>query len=191
MEGEGMRKRLLRLPSPAMVVALVALFVALTGSAAAVTVSYALNSDKVDGKHAVGAGATLNRAAGKLVATRSTGANKGKFASKFIPRDARWALVDQAGASIVAQSGGISITSHPFTGEYILEFGTSLIGKGIFVTPSGRDNTLPGGFWAAPCGATAQSYPNCSGQPTSRLHVLTEDTSGVAANQSFYVIVVN
>jgi hypothetical protein len=69
-----------------MVVALVALFVALTGSAAAVTVSYALNSDKVDGKHAVGAGATLNKAAGKLVATKGTAPNKGKIPAKFIAK---------------------------------------------------------------------------------------------------------
>jgi hypothetical protein len=62
-------QKILKIPSPAMVVALIALFVALTGSAAAVTVAYAQNADKVDGKHAVGYGASLNARKGKLVAT--------------------------------------------------------------------------------------------------------------------------
>ena len=53
-------QKILKIPSPAMVVALIALFVALTGSAAAVTVAFAQNSDKVDGKHAVGYGASLS-----------------------------------------------------------------------------------------------------------------------------------
>jgi hypothetical protein len=55
-----------------MAVALLALFVALSGTAAAVTVDFARNSDKVDGKHAVGYDASLNARKGKLVATNST-----------------------------------------------------------------------------------------------------------------------
>jgi hypothetical protein len=186
-----MRRRFFRLPSPAMVVALVALFVALTGSAAAVTVSYALNSDKVDGKHAVGAGATRTKAAGKLVATKRTGAQKGQFAKKFIPRTARWALLDDGGTTIVAQSGGISIVSHPFTGEYQLEFGTAVTGKAIFVTPSLRDNDFVGGAEAAPCGNTSQSYINCIGSPTSQVHVSIADEIGSLADRSFYIVVMD
>jgi hypothetical protein len=44
--------RRLKLPSPSMAVAVIALFVALTSTAAAVTVAYAQNADKVDGRHA-------------------------------------------------------------------------------------------------------------------------------------------
>jgi hypothetical protein len=40
----------------------------------------------VDGKSAVGPGATLNRAAGKLVATKARGTDRGKFVKKFIPK---------------------------------------------------------------------------------------------------------
>jgi len=65
-------RKFLKMPSPAMAVALIALFVGLSGSAAAVTVAYAMNSDKVDGKHAVGYGASLSARKGKLVATSST-----------------------------------------------------------------------------------------------------------------------
>lgn len=65
-----------------MVIALIALFVALTGSAAAVTVAYAKNSDKVDGKHAVASSASIFKPAGKLVAT--SGAS-GRLPSNIIP----------------------------------------------------------------------------------------------------------
>lgn len=67
-----MLKSLCKKMSPSMVVALVALFLALTGTAAAITVSYALNADKVDGKHAVGAAASVSSRKGKLVATSAT-----------------------------------------------------------------------------------------------------------------------
>ena len=46
----------------------------LSGAPSAVAAAYdAINSDKVDGKHAVGAGATAAERAGKLVATGSEG----------------------------------------------------------------------------------------------------------------------
>lgn len=73
----------LRMPSPAMVVALVALFVALSGTAVAV-VGYARNAGAVDGKSAVSASSSLDRARGKLVATASAGPNRGRIPDKFV-----------------------------------------------------------------------------------------------------------
>jgi hypothetical protein len=72
-----------RKPSPAMVVAVVALVTSGTGSAIA-AVNYAKRAGAVDGKSAVKATASLSRAAGKLVATRRTGENKGKIPNKFL-----------------------------------------------------------------------------------------------------------
>lgn len=72
-----------RKPSPAMVVALVALVFAMTGTAAAV-VNYARNAGAVNGKHAVGATATLAGAAGKLVATRRTGPLRGTIPAQYL-----------------------------------------------------------------------------------------------------------
>jgi hypothetical protein len=72
-----------RLPSPAMVVALIALVVALSGSAVA-AVSYVRNADAVDGKSAVSAGASLRAAAGKLVATQTGGNGKGQIPARFL-----------------------------------------------------------------------------------------------------------
>lgn len=47
---------------------------------------FAHRAGAVDGKSAVGPGATLNRAAGKLVATKARGTDRGKFLKKFIPK---------------------------------------------------------------------------------------------------------
>jgi len=73
----------LRMPSPAMVVALIALFVASSGTAVAV-VGYARNAGAVDGKSAVSASSTLERAGGKVVATASAGPNRGRVPDRFV-----------------------------------------------------------------------------------------------------------
>jgi hypothetical protein len=72
-----------RLPSPAMVVAVIALVVALSGTAVA-AVTYAQNAGAVDHKSAVGAGASLHAAAGKLVATQTGGNGKGQIPARFL-----------------------------------------------------------------------------------------------------------
>jgi hypothetical protein len=76
----------LRRPSPAMVVSLVALVMATTGSAIA-AVNYATNAGAVDGKSAVKSGATLKQAAGRLVATQRTGSDRGRIATKYLDLD--------------------------------------------------------------------------------------------------------
>ena len=71
------------MPSPAMVVALVALFVASSGTAVAV-VGYARNAGAVDGKSAVSASSSIKRASGRLVATASAGPGKGRIPDRFV-----------------------------------------------------------------------------------------------------------
>jgi hypothetical protein len=73
----------LRMPSPAMVVALVALVVASSGTAFAV-VNYAQNAGAVDGKSAVAASSTLKRAEGNLVATATAGPGRGRIPGRFV-----------------------------------------------------------------------------------------------------------
>jgi hypothetical protein len=72
-----------RRPSPALVISIIALVMATTGSAVA-AVNFARNSDKVDGKSAVSARASLRSAAGKLVATHRGGSDRGKIDGKFL-----------------------------------------------------------------------------------------------------------
>jgi hypothetical protein len=66
-----------------MVVAVVALIVALSGTAIA-AVDFAQNAGAVDGKSAVGAKASLHDAAGKLVATQTGGNGKGQIPARFV-----------------------------------------------------------------------------------------------------------
>jgi len=66
-----------------MVVAVIALIVALSGTAIA-AVDFARNAGAVDGKSAVSAGVPLRNAAGKLVATQLDGTGKGRIAGKFL-----------------------------------------------------------------------------------------------------------
>jgi hypothetical protein len=73
----------LRPPSPAMVVAVIALLVALSGTAIA-AVDFASNAGAVDGRSAVGARASLREAAGRLVATASGGPGKGRVPARFV-----------------------------------------------------------------------------------------------------------
>jgi hypothetical protein len=70
-------------PSPALVISLIALVFAMTGSAAAV-VSFARNAGAVDGKSATSTAASNNFAAGKLVATAKSGNSRGTIPSKFL-----------------------------------------------------------------------------------------------------------
>ena len=70
-------------PSPAMVVAGIALFVSLGGTSIA-AVNYAARAGEVDGKSAVYSGASLSQAAGKLVATERSGADKGRLPGRFV-----------------------------------------------------------------------------------------------------------
>lgn len=77
------RSRRIPRPSPAMVVALVALSVALSGTALA-AVDFARNAGKVDGKDAVFSGASLRQAAGNVVATQRSGPGRGRLPSRFV-----------------------------------------------------------------------------------------------------------
>ena len=73
----------LKLPSPAMVVALIALAIAMSGTAVA-AVTFAKNAGAVDGKSAVADGASASAAAGKLVATQRKGAGKGRLSQRYL-----------------------------------------------------------------------------------------------------------
>jgi hypothetical protein len=73
----------IRRPSPATVISTIALVMATSGTAVA-AVNYARNAGAVDGRSAVGASSSTNRAAGNLVATARGGSNKGKIPWKFL-----------------------------------------------------------------------------------------------------------
>jgi hypothetical protein len=70
-------------PQPGTVLSIVAIVMATTGTAAA-AVDFARNAGAVDGKSAVDANASNNRAKGNLVATARGGSNVGQIPNKFL-----------------------------------------------------------------------------------------------------------
>jgi hypothetical protein len=104
---------------------------------------------------------------------------------------AKWALVKSDG-TIVAQSGGITLTSKPAAGTYILDFGAAVTGH-LVVASSGlaSDTAFRGTVSGGPCGGTAEGVVCPSGNDTSHVIVFT-DNPGETATQdhSFYVAVV-
>ncbi len=97
-----MRKRL-RMPSPAMIVAIIALVMSTTGGAIA-AVNFARNSGAVDGKSAVSSTASLRRAAGKLVATKASGAFRGRIPAKFLELNGAPVIKGQGSAQSFAKT---------------------------------------------------------------------------------------
>jgi hypothetical protein len=101
----------------------------------------------------------------------------------------KWALV-RADATIVAQSGGISMTSHS-TGNYILDFGGAINSKLILASAAqaGGDTGARGPVSAGPCGGTPEGSVCGSGNDTSHLRVQTFNAGDVAGDRAFYVAV--
>lgn len=104
---------------------------------------------------------------------------------------AKWALVRPDG-TIVSQSGGITLTSKPQAGEYILDIGSVVTGKLIVASSAlASDIGFRGTVSAGPCGGTAEGFSCPSGNDTSHIVVFT-DGPGETATQdhAFYVAVV-
>jgi hypothetical protein len=140
--------------------------------------------------------ATADSAASAASAANATNATNaanasalGGLAPSAFQRNIRWALVNAAGTGIIAQSGGISITSHPNLGETRVNFGETTAGHAVWAMQSALDNPGPSGAAiAAPCGAGLDIYPGCSGAPSAQIvDVQTHAASGALFDRSFYV----
>jgi hypothetical protein len=95
-------------PSPAMVVALIALVMSTTGGAIA-AVNYAKNSNKVDGYDAVAAKSSNNKAAGNLVATYPGGALKGKLPFRALSGAASQGDLDRLSEIVARGRNGVRL----------------------------------------------------------------------------------
>jgi hypothetical protein len=206
------RAGVIRRPSPATVIASLALLVALGGtSVAAVSVALPRNS--------VG-NAQLKKDAVTSIKVKNGSLLKADFKAGQLPAGApgpagpagpagsvgpagpsgpsgpsgaaniRWALV-KADATIVAQSGGISMTSHA-VGNYILDFGSAINAKLILASAAqaGADTGARGPVSAGPCGGTAEGSVCTAGNDTNHVRVQTFNAGDVAGDRAFYVAVV-
>jgi hypothetical protein len=205
-----------KLPSPSMVVAVIALIVAMSGTGyAAATLATnsvgakqlkksAVTSSKM-AKNAITSakvkdGSLLSQdfKAGQLKAG-ATGPQgpqgvKGEQGS-IGPAGpgARWALVNKAHTAILAQSGGITITTVSGAGTY-LDMGADVDGKVIQATNAYTDDDagLKGSLIAVICGGG--QYAGGCGAPgtndTRHVWVFTQNQANTAGeNHAFYVAV--
>jgi hypothetical protein len=158
-------------PSPAMVVALIALVFAMTGSAAAV-VNFARNAGAVDGRSAVGAAVKPARAAGKLVATRRAGALAGTIPAQFLDPATGRSLSFGQSTEVVDNGGTV-----PFTIASIPGFGTLQATCGDQNNTAGKEDPT-----------TTIAFINSSGQPVSFARSLSAGGStsvlGLVPNQT-------
>ena len=106
---------------------------------------------------------------------------------------ARWALV-RGDATILAQSGGISIASTTGAGGYYVNFGSSVAGRALIV--SGAYLLSDGGARGAPIaeicgGGTDLATCGPAGTDnTSHAFVRTFNTTGTGTNHAFYITAV-
>jgi hypothetical protein len=99
----------------------------------------------------------------------------------------RWALVRPDG-TIVAQSGGLTISSHS-TGQYIIDFGSAVNMK-LIVASYGfaGDGAIRGEIIAGPCGGTAEGFICSATNDTNHVIVRTYSQNNTALeNHAFYV----
>lgn len=186
-------------PSPAMVVACVALAVALGGTSYAATSLPRNSVGTPQLKRNAVTSVKLHKNSVTSVKVKNHSLRAIDFARNQLPAGpagpagpgAMWALVRPDGG-IVAQSGGISLTAHPSAGLYILDFNSDVSGK-LIIGASGLASDLGfrGVVSAGPCGGADQNSPCSVGNDTNHVRVFT-DNPGETATQShsFYVAVI-
>jgi hypothetical protein len=205
-----MRKLHVRRPSPALAVSMVALFVAMGGTGyAAITlpknsvkakqiVAGAVGSSEVKNKSlkltdfASSTRTGLKGPKGDTGAVGPAGAAGAAGAPGAPGPGAKWALVKGNG-TIIAQSGGISITDS-VPGGYYVDFGSSTVGHPILVSAAyaaGSGTTAE--VSASPCGGTgADEQANCLSPGTNNANhvfVLTLNSGGTQTARPFYIAV--
>ena len=203
-------RRILRRPSPALVVATIALFLAAGGTTYALTLpANSVGSAQIQRGRVLnsklGPGSVSNSKMGRNAVTFSKLASNQMTAAKI--RNAsllgedlaantvtgaqideaslgitRFALVDGTG-TLAAGSSGVSVASS--TGNtVVVNFGSSVAGRPILATLSGE---TPGQIVAAPCGGASSSNPNgvtCAAAFTSPQFVQVQTFNAAGNNAS-------
>jgi hypothetical protein len=171
--------RFRRLPSPAMVVACVALLLALSSTGYA---AFKLPRNSVT---------TLHVKDGTLLA-RDFRSGQLQSGGSSAAATVRWVEVLPSG-TIAAQSGGISVR-RVGNGYYVVNFGVDVTGKAILASSArtGDDRTGRGVVAAGPCTTTSQTGDNCAtGNDPRFVGVFTYNGPGSEPeNHSFYVAVI-
>jgi hypothetical protein len=103
----------------------------------------------------------------------------------------KWVLVRPNG-SVAAQSGGISVGAHPSAGNYLVNFGSAVTGKAILASGAYNSDASDqrGETTAGPCGTGEDRTCPTGFNTTSYVFVQTRSNSGTPADHSFYVAVI-
>jgi hypothetical protein len=199
-----MRRILRHRPSPAMVIACIALGVALGGTSVAAVNALPRNSvgTKQLKKNAVTSPKVKNRSllavdfkAGQLPRgaqgptgptgpTGATGATGAQGIQGPLGPGARWALI-RADGVILDQSGGISVTSSMNAGSYWINMGTDVSRQLILTTIRGFD----GYAQAVYCGGPNNTGCN-PGDDANHVFVYTHNAAGSPTDRDFWVTAV-
>ena len=186
----------LRKHLPTIAIAIVTAAVTAAGPSMAAAAFDALNADKVDGKHAVGAGASVNKRKGKLVATGTNGrlpnniiakapdADKldGKDSTAFLLAGAQaYAYVDMDGPVLVPEKtkNVVSVT-RPTTGNYCL-----LLADGI----SDERFAVAVAEFGRSAGDELEVYIDYGACDPGSLGVVTEQASVASNDVAFLVLI--
>ena len=104
---------------------------------------------------------------------------------------AKWAIV-RADGTIVAQSGGITPTAKPSDGVYILDFGSTVIGKPVIASSANAgDIGDRGTVSAGPCGGTPEGSTCPAGNDPNHVRVITrKEGDNIAEDHPFYIVVI-
>lgn len=102
----------------------------------------------------------------------------------------KWALV-RADGGIAAQSGGITLAAKPSSGTYILSFGAAVTGKAILASGgyAGDASDQRGETTAGPCGGGTEGRTCTVSDTSSSVFVQTRSDGGSPADHSFYIAV--
>jgi hypothetical protein len=102
----------------------------------------------------------------------------------------KWALVRGDGG-IVVQSGGITLAAHPSSGNYILNFGSAVSGKPLLSSGAyaGDAGDQRGETTAGPCGGGSEGRTCPTGfDTTSHAWIQTRNSGGDPSDHAFYVV---
>ena len=169
------------IPSPAMVVALVALFMALGGSAYALVITGAsIRNGSVTGKDIrnrslTGSDVAGNRIGGKAIKESSLGTVPSASVADGLPR---FAVV--TGAGVVARSRGANSITRTSAGRYQVIFDRNVRNCAYFATIGDA------GAAAVPSGEIATHALNTN---VNGVVVATDNDKGMAADRPFHLIV--
>jgi hypothetical protein len=182
-------------PSPAMVVASLALLIALGGTSYAAVQALPRNSVttvQVKDRSLLARdfrGGQLPRGPAGPQGPAGPAGPQGPAGPAGGGAAARWALVRPDGG-IAAQSGGITLAAHPSSGNYILNFGSAQTGKPILSSGAyaGDAGDQRGETTAGPCGGGSEGRTCPSGfDTTSHLFIQTRNNDGIPSDHAFYV----